>query len=77
MDATLSFVMANMAQCQSNHIALDPFCGTGSFPIVLSFSIQFIINLGGILLSCAEFGSYVIGSEFDWRLLTAQGNFFK
>lgn len=29
MDATLSFVMANMAQCQLNHIALDPFCGTG------------------------------------------------
>ncbi|CAF2372482.1 unnamed protein product [Rotaria sp. Silwood2] len=55
MDATLSFVMANMAQCQSNHIAMDPFCGTG-----------------GILLACAEFGSYVIGSEFDWRVLTAK-----
>ncbi|CAF1410540.1 unnamed protein product [Adineta ricciae] len=55
MDATLSFVMANMAQCQPNHVALDPFCGTG-----------------GILLACAEFGSYVIGSEFDWRVLTAQ-----
>lgn len=35
MDATLSFVMANMAQCQANHIALDPFCGTGeSFYLV-------------------------------------------
>lgn len=34
------------------------------------------INLGGILLSCAEFGSYVTGSEFDWRVLTAQGNLF-
>ncbi|CAF1261766.1 unnamed protein product [Adineta steineri] len=55
MDATLSFVMANMAQCQPNHIALDPFCGTG-----------------GILLACAEYGSYVVGSEFDWRLLTAK-----
>ena len=31
MDATLSFVMANMAHCQQNHIALDPFCGTGKF----------------------------------------------
>jgi len=56
MDATLAFVMANMGQCQPNHIALDPFCGTG-----------------GILLACAEFGSYVTGSEFDWRVLTAQG----
>lgn len=55
MDATLSFVMANMGQCQPNHIALDPFCGTG-----------------GILLACAELGSYVVGSEFDWRVLTAQ-----
>ena len=60
MDATLSFVMANMGQCQANHVALDPFCGTG-----------------GILLACAEFGSYVTGSEFDWRVLTAQGNSFK
>jgi tRNA G10 N-methylase Trm11 len=33
MDATLSFVMANMAQCQPNHIALDPFCGTGKSSI--------------------------------------------
>jgi tRNA G10 N-methylase Trm11 len=32
------------------------------------------MNLGGILLACAEFGSYVVGSEFDWRVLTAQGN---
>jgi tRNA G10 N-methylase Trm11 len=35
------------------------------------------MNLGGILLACAEFGSYVVGSEFDWRVLTAQGNSFK
>lgn len=55
MDATLSFVMANMAQCQPAHLALDPFCGTG-----------------GILLACAEFGSYVTGGEFDWRVLTAK-----
>jgi tRNA G10 N-methylase Trm11 len=37
MDATLSFVMANMAQCQANHVALDPFCGTGKFALFLSF----------------------------------------
>ncbi|CAF4041432.1 unnamed protein product [Rotaria magnacalcarata] len=55
MDATLSFVMANMGQCQPNHITLDPFCGTG-----------------GILLACAELGSNVVGSEFDWRVLTAK-----
>jgi tRNA G10 N-methylase Trm11 len=77
MDATLSFVMANMAQCQSNHIALDPFCGTGTFSIFLYFIISYNIKLGGILLACAEFGSYVIGSEFDWRVLTAQGNLFE
>jgi len=35
------------------------------------------MNLGGILLACAEFGSYVVGSEFDWRVLTAQGNLFE
>ncbi len=35
------------------------------------------MNLGGILLACAEFGSYVVGSEFDWRVLTAQGNLLK
>lgn len=76
MDATLSFVMANMAQCQLNHIALDPFCGTGKI-LLFFFVISNDVNLGGILLACAEFGSYVTGSEFDWRLLTAQGNLFK
>jgi tRNA G10 N-methylase Trm11 len=44
MDATLSFVMANMAQCQPNHIALDPFCGTGKFSIFLSFQIENDVN---------------------------------
>lgn len=34
MDATLSFVMANMAQCQPHHVALDPFCGTGESSIL-------------------------------------------
>jgi tRNA G10 N-methylase Trm11 len=35
------------------------------------------VDLGGVLLACAEFGSYVVGSEFDWRVLTAQGNLFE
>ena len=77
MDATLSFVMANMAQCQPNHIALDPFCGTGSIRLFCFTSIfELLFSTGGILLACAEFGSYVTGSEFDWRLLTAKGETF-
>ena len=39
---------------------MDPYCS--------------IFVSGGILLACAEFGSYVTGGEFDWRVLTAKGN---
>lgn len=46
MDATLSFVMANMAQCQPNHITLDPFCGTGGLDIFQNFI--FTINIAYI-----------------------------
>ncbi|CAF0818435.1 unnamed protein product [Didymodactylos carnosus] len=31
------------------------------------------VGTGGILLSCAQFGSHVIGSELDWKTLTAKG----
>jgi tRNA G10 N-methylase Trm11 len=75
MDATLSFIMANMAQCYTSRIALDPFCGTGKHISCYAYLATFIIYLGGILLACAEFGSYVIGSDFDWRVLTAKGTF--
>ncbi|CAF4047337.1 unnamed protein product [Rotaria magnacalcarata] len=87
MDATLSFVMANMGQCQPNHITLDPFCGTGNTTMdaTLSFvmanmgqcqpnhiTLDPFCGTGGILLACAELGSNVVGSEFDWRVLTAK-----
>jgi tRNA (guanine10-N2)-methyltransferase len=36
MDAELSLIMANMAKVSSGSLMYDPFCGTGSFPIIAS-----------------------------------------
>nr|CAG4707994.1 unnamed protein product [Naegleria fowleri] len=52
MNATLSFLSANMALASSKTLIYDPFVGTGS-----------------IIVSVAHYGSHVIGSDLDIRVV--------
>lgn len=39
IDPELSFLQANIAKAAIGSLVLDPFCGTGSFHLFVSFSV--------------------------------------
>lgn len=64
MDAELSFVMANMAHVEENHLINDPFCGTGGILIACAAHGAFVIGGDINLLALRGKGAATISANF-------------
>lgn len=70
--ADLALLMANQAKAAPGAIILDPFAGTGEYQCTtFDFFIQLTrsTSIGSLLVACAKYGAFTMGSDLDYRVL--------